>query len=123
MVDGTAADEPGSRAVKMDANIRIMPNREKLSDDAVAAFVTANAGWTRAERGSSMLTRTFSFDDYAAGIAFAVRVGFAADARDHHPDMAIGYRRVEVAWSTHDAGGISEIDVEMAKRTDTLART
>jgi 4a-hydroxytetrahydrobiopterin dehydratase len=96
-----------------------MSKREKLSDEAVAAFLSGHPGW---ERAADALTRTFSFADYAAGVAFAVRVGFAAEARDHHPDLHVGYRRVGVSWSTHDAGGITALDTEMAERTDALTR-
>jgi 4a-hydroxytetrahydrobiopterin dehydratase len=96
-----------------------MSKREKLSDEAVEAFLGAHPGWSKE---SGVLTRTFAFADYAAGIAFAVRVGFAAEARDHHPDLFLGWRRVRVAWSTHDAGGITALDTEMAERTDALAR-
>lgn len=96
-----------------------MGNRAKLSDEAIDAFVAAHTGW---ERVGDALARTFAFDSYAAGIAFVVRVGFAAEARDHHPDLVVGWRKVKVAWSTHDAGGITALDTEMADRTDGLAR-
>jgi 4a-hydroxytetrahydrobiopterin dehydratase len=96
-----------------------MSKREKLSEDAVGAFVAAHPGW---ERADGALARTFAFDSYAAGIAFVVKVGFAAEARDHHPDLAVGWRKVKVAWSTHDAGGITGVDLEMAEQTDALAR-
>jgi 4a-hydroxytetrahydrobiopterin dehydratase len=98
-----------------------MGTRQRLSDEVVEAFLAGHPGWARAG-GAEALSRTFSFDDYAAGIAFAVQVAFAAEARDHHPDIHIGWRRVQVAWSTHDAGGITALDVEMAERTDQLAR-
>jgi 4a-hydroxytetrahydrobiopterin dehydratase len=102
-----------------------MGTRERLSDEAVEAFLAGHPGWARVvpqAGGAGVLTRTFSFSDYAAGVAFAVQVAFAAEARDHHPDLHIGWRRVQVAWSTHDAGGITALDAEMAERTDQLAR-
>jgi len=106
-----------------------MGKREKLSDQAIAAFLGSHPGWERVPGADpesphppGALVRTFAFDDYAAGIAFAVRVGFAAEARDHHPDLLVGWRRVRVAWSTHDAGGVTALDTEMAERTDALAR-
>ena len=99
-----------------------MSKREKLSDEAIAAFQDGHPGWEKARGGTGALTRAFAFADYAAGIAFAVRVGFAAEARDHHPDLHIGWRRVQVSWSTHDAGGITAMDTEMAEQTDALAR-
>jgi 4a-hydroxytetrahydrobiopterin dehydratase len=96
-----------------------MSRPKKLSDDEIQAFLAAHPGW--AVEGDA-LARTFSFDGYAAGIAFVVRVGFAAEARDHHPDLAVGYGRVKVTWTTHDAGGISGLDVELAERTDAIAK-
>ena len=99
-----------------------MGKREKLSDEAVQAFLAGHPGWARAAGEADALTRTFTFDDYAAGIAFAVRVGFAAEAKNHHPDLHIGWCKVRVVWSTHDAGGLTSLDTEMAERTDVLAR-
>lgn len=99
-----------------------MGKREKLSDEAIGAFLGSHPGWERADGGAGALARTFAFDSYAAGIAFVVKVGFAAEARDHHPDLHVGWRRVRVAWSTHDAGGITAVDTEMAEQTDALAR-
>jgi 4a-hydroxytetrahydrobiopterin dehydratase len=97
-----------------------MSKRERLSEEAVEEFVGSHPGWGRAPGGA--LARTYTFGDYAAGIAFAVQVGFAAEGRDHHPDLHIGWRRVQVVWSTHDAGGVTALDTEMAERTDALAR-
>ena len=92
-----------------------MSKREKLSDEAVVAFVANHPGWERVE---DALVRTFTFADYGAGIAFAVRVGFTAEKRDHHPDLIVRYRKVEVRWTTHDAGGITVLDIEMAEHCD-----
>jgi 4a-hydroxytetrahydrobiopterin dehydratase len=94
-----------------------MTTREKLSEEAISAFLTATPGW---ERRDGALARTFSFRDYGAGVAFAVRVALAAERRDHHPDIRLSWGQVNVAWSTHDAGGITALDVEMAKRTEEL---
>ena len=96
-----------------------MTRQAKLSDEAIGAFLGAHAGW---ERADGALARTFAFDSYGAGIAFVVAVGFAAEARDHHPELVVGWRKVKVAWSTHDAGGVTALDVEMAERSDALAR-
>jgi 4a-hydroxytetrahydrobiopterin dehydratase len=96
-----------------------MSKRAKLSDEAIGAFLGGHPGW---ERAGEALTRTFAFESYAAGIAFVVQVGFAAEARDHHPELVVGWRKVKVAWSTHDAGGITAVDAEMAERADALAR-
>jgi 4a-hydroxytetrahydrobiopterin dehydratase len=94
-----------------------MSKRERLSEQAITAFVSSHPGW--AQEGES-LVRTFSFDEYAAGVGFVVRIGFAAEKRDHHPDLHVGYGKVKVAWSTHDAGGITGLDAEMAELSERL---
>jgi len=94
-----------------------MTSREKLSEDAIAAFLSSNPGW---ERREGAISRAYKFPDYSAALAFVVRVGVAAEKRDHHPDIQLGWGRVEVIWSTHDAGGITRLDIEMAERTDRL---
>jgi 4a-hydroxytetrahydrobiopterin dehydratase len=94
-----------------------MSRRDRLSDEAITAFTAEHAGWT-AEGGA--LVKTFAFDDYAAGIAFVVRLGFAAEAQDHHPDLYVGWRKVRVLWTTHDRGGITGLDAEMAAFSDQI---
>jgi 4a-hydroxytetrahydrobiopterin dehydratase len=95
----------------------MMSKRERLSEQAIEAFVSSHPGW--AHEGSA-LTKTFTFDDYAAGVGFVVRVGFAAEKRDHHPDLHVGYCKVKVSWSTHDAGASTGLDAEMAELSDQL---
>lgn len=68
------------------------------------------------------LTRTFDFPAYQEGLVFASACGFVADKLNHHPDLLIGYGKVTVAVNTHDVGGISPYDFELARRIDTLAR-
>jgi 4a-hydroxytetrahydrobiopterin dehydratase len=94
-----------------------MSQRDKLSEQAIAAFVAGHPGW--AHEGGA-LVKTYAFADYAAGIAFVVRLGFAAEKRDHHPDLHVGWRKVKAVWSTHDAGGITALDAEMAELGDRL---
>lgn len=102
-----------------------MSTREKLSQEVISAFTSARSGWSAApptaDAGEpASLTKTFTFKDYASGVAFAVRVAFAAEKRDHHPDMLLSWGRVRVAWSTHDAGGVTQLDADMADATDRL---
>lgn len=59
--------------------------------------------------------------DFAAALAFAVRLGMVAEKRDHHPDILIGWGKARVLWSTHDAGGITQLDLDLAERTEELA--
>jgi 4a-hydroxytetrahydrobiopterin dehydratase len=95
-----------------------MKQRERLSGEAVAKFRDGHPGW---DVSDGSLVKTFAFASYAAGIAFVVRLGFKAEASDHHPDLEVGYRKVRVAWVTHDVGGITSLDTELARTTDELA--
>lgn len=94
-----------------------MSSREKLTDVAIDAFVATHPGWIR--KGEA-LVRSFKFADYSSALAFVVRVSLAAEKRDHHPDVLLGWGRAEVTWSTHDAGGITAFDTSMAEVTDKL---
>lgn len=92
--------------------------RTRLEEDAVRSFLDAHPSW-RAE--GDALEREFSFATYAQGISFAVQVAMAAEKRDHHPDLLLGYRTVKVRWVTHDAGGITDLDRLMAAECDAMA--
>lgn len=77
--------------------------------------------WTAAE-GRDAITRTFKFKDFNAAFGFMTRVALAAEKLDHHPEWFNVYNRVEVLLATHDADGVSALDVEMAKIMDEAAR-
>ena len=66
------------------------------------------------------VTRTFVFATYAAGVVFASAVAHIADSMDHHPDLLIGYQKVSVSVNTHDVGGISPLDFELARKISGL---
>ena len=67
------------------------------------------------------LERTFELPSFAEAIAFVNRLAELADAENHHPDMAISYRKVTVRWTTHSEGGVTDRDRELAARTSHLA--
>jgi 4a-hydroxytetrahydrobiopterin dehydratase len=92
--------------------------RTKLSDSEVQTSLQTLPGWSL-EGGA--IVKTYKFGKFADGIAFVQRVAQAADAMDHHPDIDIRYTRIRVALSTHDAGGITEMDVKLASRVEALA--
>ena len=75
-------------------------------------------GW---ERDGEVLRRTFTFAGFAEAMAFVVRVGFAAEAADHHPDIQISYRKVTLAFTTHSAGRLTQKDVEGARAAADVA--
>jgi 4a-hydroxytetrahydrobiopterin dehydratase len=89
----------------------------KLSDDEVADRLKALEGWAILD---GQLCKRFEFKTYKDGVVFATAVGYVADNLNHHPDLAIGYGKVTVAVNTHDVGGISPYDFELARRIDAL---
>ncbi len=91
---------------------------QKLERAAVDAFLSENPAWT--ERDGA-LVRTYALPSFAASIGFVVTIGFAAEKLDHHPDLSIAYSKVEVLLVTHDAGGLTELDLTLAKKIDALA--
>ena len=74
-------------------------------------------GW---ERDGDEIVRTFEFDAYLDGVGFAAAAGGLAQEAFHHPEMTIGWREVAVRLTTHDAGGITEADLELADRLNDL---
>lgn len=69
------------------------------------------------------LVRKFTFASFPDAIAFVTRLGFEAEAHDHHPDLHIDYKRVTVSWSTHSDGGVTEKDFAGARQSDMIAAT
>jgi 4a-hydroxytetrahydrobiopterin dehydratase len=86
-----------------------------LDDDAIEAQLPD--GWTRE---GDEIVRTYEFDAYLDGVGFASAVGGLAQEAFHHPEITIGWREVEVRLTTHDAGGITANDTELAARFDEL---
>jgi 4a-hydroxytetrahydrobiopterin dehydratase len=89
--------------------------RQKLSDVEIQRALGGLPGWTR--RGD-VLTKTFSFEKFASGIAFVDRIAKVADEMDHHPDIDIRYTKITTMLSTHDAGGITQSDLKLAERIE-----
>ena len=98
-----------------------MPPR--LTDADIAARLaglneTAQPPWTPDD--DRHITKTFQFADFAAAFAFMRRVAEAAEALDHHPDWRNCYNRVEIRLSTYSAGGLTELDFQLARRIEGL---
>lgn len=86
----------------------------------------ATAGWALArnhDHDRDAITKTFRFQDFRDAIAWMVRAGFEAEAMNHHPEWRNVYNRVEVTLTTHDAGGLTKKDIELARRLERLAAT
>ncbi|GAA0297927.1 4a-hydroxytetrahydrobiopterin dehydratase [Rhodovulum strictum] len=80
------------------------------------------AGWALAE-GWDAIEKTYEFRNFIEAFGFMARVALWAEKLDHHPEWRNVYCRVEVVLTTHDAGGLSARDVELARRMDALAAT
>ena len=91
---------------------------QKLERAAVDAFLAAHPAWSEQD---GALVRTYVMPSFAASIGFVVAIGFAAEKLDHHPDLSIAYSKVSVLLVTHDADGLSELDLTLAKQIDALA--
>jgi 4a-hydroxytetrahydrobiopterin dehydratase len=76
--------------------------------------VAALAGWSDVE-GCDAITKTFQFADFNQAFGFMTRAALLAEKMDHHPEWFNVYNRVEVTLATHDAGGVTELDIRMAK--------
>ena len=94
------------------------PPRALLTPEAIAAALRELPGW---ELRDGKLRRALAFAGFAEAFAFMTRVAFAAERLDHHPDWSNVWNRVEIALWTHDAGGITRRDVELARRIEHAA--
>jgi 4a-hydroxytetrahydrobiopterin dehydratase len=83
---------------------------ELLSDAEIERQLPSN--W---ERDGDEIVRTYGFDDYRSGIAFAATVGEIAEEEWHHPTIEIRYKEVEVRLTSHEEGGITDQDIHMAE--------
>ena len=85
-----------------------------------AAALAQLTGWSAAE-GRDAIVKTFKFADFNAAFGFMTRVALAADKLDHHPEWFNVYNRVDVLLATHDADGVTELDVRLAAFMDAVA--
>jgi 4a-hydroxytetrahydrobiopterin dehydratase len=95
-----------------------MKRPAKLSAAAADARLSTLPGWTREGK---KLHRTFTFRDFSEAFGFMARVALRAEKLDHHPDWANVWNRVTVDLSTHDAGGLTELDFRLATEMNRLA--
>ena len=78
-------------------------------------------GWRAADDGKPAITRTFKFADFSTAFGFMSAMATQAEKADHHPEWFNVYNTVEVTLTTHDAGGVTDKDVALAKKMDALA--
>ena len=87
-----------------------------------AAALPQLSGWAAAA-GRDAIVKTFRFADFNAAFGFMTRVALMADKLDHHPEWSNVYNRVEVLLATHDADGVTALDVTLAKFMDAAANS
>jgi 4a-hydroxytetrahydrobiopterin dehydratase len=89
-----------------------------LTETEIATRLGRLDGW---ERDGDRIKKTFKLDSYMAGLAFACAVGTVCEGFDHHPDLVIGWKRVMVSFTTHDAGNkLSAKDFDAAEKVEAL---
>lgn len=98
-----------------------MPRPGKLDPTEVDAWLATHPGWALQRDGHDALVRMFRFADFAGALGFTVQLALEAEKRDHHPDVTLGWGRAAVLWTTHDAGGVTRLDLELAEASDAIA--
>ncbi len=93
---------------------------EKLTAEELNGAIAELEGWSKAD-GRDAIQKTFKFKDFNAAFAFMTKVARKAEDMDHHPEWFNVYATVEVTLATHDAGGVTELDIELARFMDEAA--
>ena len=94
--------------------------RTKLTGEARKSALGRLSGWSEVS-GRDAITKKFVFKDFNAAFGFMTRAALVAEKLDHHPEWFNVYKTVEVTLSTHDAGGVTELDVKLAETMNELA--
>ncbi|MCP3474657.1 4a-hydroxytetrahydrobiopterin dehydratase [Bradyrhizobium sp. CCGUVB1N3] len=94
---------------------------ERLSAEARKQALSGLSGWAETP-GREAIGRTFIFGDFNQAFGFMTRAALVAEKMDHHPEWKNVYKTVEVVLSTHDAGGVTALDIELAKAMNAFAR-
>ncbi len=95
-----------------------MARPTRLDDAAVSQWLASHAGWARE---GDVLTKTYTLADFPSAIGFVTKVALLAEKLDHHPDITINFRKVTLRYSTHDAGGLTTLDLQSGERADGFA--
>ena len=94
---------------------------ERLSAEARKSALKDLSGWSELA-GREAIARTFTFKDFNEAFGFMARVALVAEKSDHHPEWRNVYKTVEVVLATHDAGGVTARDIELAQAMNAIAR-
>ena len=93
---------------------------EKLTGGARKSALAKLAGWSEV-KGRDAISRKFTFKDFNEAFGFMARAALIAEKMDHHPEWRNVYKTVEVVLSTHDAGGVTARDIDLAKAMNGVA--
>jgi len=93
---------------------------EKLTGSARKSALAKLAGWSEV-KGRDAISRKFTFKDFNEAFGFMSRVALVAEKNDHHPEWRNVYKTVEVVLATHDAGGVTARDIDLAKAMNAIA--
>ena len=91
-----------------------------LTNDALAEVLADLDGWSLVEDGTA-IEAEFSFKGFNAAFGFMTRVALAAERQNHHPEWSNVYNRVTIRWTTHSEGGVTELDVKLARACSRFA--
>lgn len=94
-----------------------MREAKKLSIEEQAAFIANGQGWERVEDREA-IQKVFTFDNFIEAWGFMNRVALLAESLNHHPEWSNVYNRVEIILTTHDCGGLSQLDIMLAQQID-----
>ncbi|UPJ42590.1 4a-hydroxytetrahydrobiopterin dehydratase [Bradyrhizobium sp. 40] len=94
---------------------------ERLSAEARRQALGGLSGWTEVQ-GREAIGKTFVFKDFNEAFGFMARVALVAEKMDHHPEWRNVYKTVEVVLATHDAGGVTALDIELATAMNAIAK-
>jgi 4a-hydroxytetrahydrobiopterin dehydratase len=93
---------------------------DKMTADQVTGALADLPGWAKVD-GRDAIHRTFQFKTFNQAFGFMTRAALAAEKMDHHPEWFNVYNRVEVTLATHDAGGVTDLDIRLATFMDKAA--
>jgi 4a-hydroxytetrahydrobiopterin dehydratase len=99
------------------ASMHCQAGAPRLTPGELATHMQMLADWSQTDDG---IEKMYSFADFHATIGFVNALAWIANREDHHPDLRVSYNRCVVAWSTHDAGGVTRNDFICAAKTDRL---
>ncbi|MBI5361915.1 MAG: 4a-hydroxytetrahydrobiopterin dehydratase [Planctomycetes bacterium] len=121
IVGGTVEAQSATRPVNGPAAIGTLPPVPKpqpLDEATIARELASLRAWTRVD---GRLRREFAFPDFSAAFAFMTRVAFVAERANHHPDWSNSWSKVVIELTSHDAGGLTQRDFDLARAIDVLA--